>query len=324
MASQPIIPFSELVYRQPKPKVSFAVIAGEGAQAVDTAVKALPAATQNATLDDLAWRDMTEHLIATAEKLLSPRMYAAFLRWGEAASHFSTRYETDEEGNSRCDANSDAVRALAATSSLNAHDFALKSFVSHLEHGDCGAFGHLSEIAFEDNYLTTQLAWGVVADLTWQSPVVRELDQLASKARRLSAPELLAIDPVIGSEITRAFSFARGANSVSQHLSANRVHTSWLRERNALIERLNDEYVDSDDDNEQTSELRLLSQLDKRILNTPANDKDALFTQLVLAAQIVAEGHVPDEEVGRTLVRRSIALCGEGYLWSAGASEHVA
>jgi hypothetical protein len=216
MASQPIISFSEPVYRQPKPKVSFAVIAGEGAQAVDSAVKALPAATQGATLDDLAWRGMADHLIATAEKLLSPRMYAAFLRWGEAATHLSTRYETDEEGNARCIASGIGVRGVADAPASNFHDLALKSYLLCLEEADAPAFGPYQGTEEPTRNLIDRLSHGIASDLPWQSPLIAMIDELAQRAWSSSIIDQLAIDPAIGSQITAAFSHARGVNSAAR------------------------------------------------------------------------------------------------------------
>lgn len=218
MASQPIISFSEPVYRQPKPRVSFAVIAGEGAQAVDTAVKALPAETQAATLDDLAWRDMTAHLIATAEKLLSPRMYAAFLRWGEGASNFSTRY-TDEEADARCDANSHGVRCVVDAPAANIHDVMLKVYLASIEAGDFGAFSALSDAQWQQ-YLVDQTARGAGTEALWFSPLTSMIDELAAKAWRASGAAIaVAIEPAIGNQITAAFSYARGVNSAARGVS---------------------------------------------------------------------------------------------------------
>lgn len=210
MASQPIISFSEPVYRQPKTKVSFAVIAGQGAQAADAAVKTLPPEKQAATLDDLAWRGMTEHLIATAEKLLSPRMYAAFLRWGETASYSSTQCNSDEEGLARCKATSAAVRAVANAPVVNVQDLLFKTFLLSLEVGDCPAFGSVNGGSW-DTYLVDDVARGSAGDVLWHSPIASLIDELADKAWKASGPT--ALDTSIGRQITAAFSYARGVNS---------------------------------------------------------------------------------------------------------------
>ena len=317
MASQPIISFSEPAYRQPKPKVSFAVIAGQGAQATDAAVKMLPAETQAATLDELAWRGMTEHLIATAEKLLSPRMYAAFLRWGEAASHFSTAYETDEEGDARCVANSEAVRALAATSSANVHDLLLKVHLTSLETGDCGAFGYLEQAAFDGHYLTERLSRGSADDVLWLASIPPLINELASKARQASPPDLRAIDPAIGSQITSAFSHARMLNAASRGELAFGPHERWLRERNEVIGLLNAPDADESQEEELCAKL---NQLDSCIFETPAESRAAMFAQLILAVQIFAEGHQISEEAAKGLVGRSEQLFGVGTLAGTGVA----
>jgi hypothetical protein len=324
MASQPIISFSEPVYRQYKPTVSFAVIAGEGAQAVNTAVKTLPAHTQAATLDDLAWRDMTANVIALGQKLLSPRMYAAFLRWGEAASHFSTRYETDEEGDARCAANGEAVRSLAATSAANTHDLLLKVYLSSLEAGDCGAFGFLEQATFDSQYLTDRLAHGSADDVVWHSPLPAQLDDLASRARRASPPGLLAIAPEIGGQITAAFADARVQRGNENRFDpAESEHVSWLRQRNDMVGLINGADAKVVD---EEAFFEKLHQLERQFDETPAPDATGLFAQLLFAVQIVAEGHELDEGMARKLVQHSIEITGLGYLWSPPAisSEPVA
>lgn len=459
MASQPIISFSEPVYHQPKPKVSFAVIAGQGAQAADAAVKALPAEAQSATLDDLAWRGMTEHLIATAEKLLSPRMYAAFLRWGEAASHLSSHYDDDKDGNARCDANGDAVHSLAETVSANVHDLLLKAYLSSLEAADLGAFSSLYRVGPNGNYLIDCLARGSAEDISSFSPLPAQIDDLAAKAWKASRPADLAIDARIGAQITAAFSFARGINSAgsepavttdlpdagdpsagnelmarwekdhTDYLSAHQrrasyecevfkpaaptiddpiqlryddlvraesealfrlltsvapgsselaiklelirehdayelsgfsrvaqqlafdsrrfaqggalfrsaatvqlgdhravsEHSVWLRKRNEMVAFVNALPADLSESDEDAL-FKELHQLEKQIEGTPPRDLSGLFTQLLFAVQIVAEGHELNEETAQALVRTSIAISGEGYFWadSANAAEQVA
>src|SRR5689334_18579603 len=78
--------------------VRVAFIAGPAVQATAKALDTLPEAVRESTLDELMLGSMVEMLLGAARETLSPRMYTAFLRWGETASHLCTFYHTDEEG----------------------------------------------------------------------------------------------------------------------------------------------------------------------------------------------------------------------------------
>jgi len=161
-------------------------------------------------------QSMTCALIEKAQELLSPRMYAAFLRWGEAASYLSTLFKTDEDGAKRCQRAAAAGRALGEVSAEHMHDVIIKTLVVGLEAADCSAFGPFAnvepngELGCEETLLR-----GLSADLDWVSPLPALFNELSVTAWDLSNAKS-AFSVPIGSAITKPFSFARGLDSVER------------------------------------------------------------------------------------------------------------
>ncbi|MEG3165561.1 hypothetical protein U1701_13245 [Sphingomonas sp. PB2P19] len=218
------IDFTSTTALTPRPNIRVAFIAGEAAVAVSDAMAKLPAETPNATLDELAIhasvdveliQSMTCSLIEKARELLCPRMYTAFLRWGETASHASSFYESDEEGAIRCKASELALRAVAAAPTENAHDMMFRALLAGIEAADCSGFGPFEIESAENGFPLEALAKGLSADLSSFCPIAGLLGELSTRAWALSKSKG-AFSLPIGGAITSAFSFARGEDSTDR------------------------------------------------------------------------------------------------------------
>lgn len=206
----------------PRPNIRVAFIAGEATTAVHNAMAKLPADVRDGTLGDLVWdqgvaasadvtliQSMTCSLIETARELLSPCMYTAFLRWGETAAHLSSFYERDEEGEVRCRASGDALRAVAAIPAENAHDMMFRAMLTGLEAADCSCFGPFAVETSDHVYPLEVLSKSLGTDLSLLSPIADEFEQLSKRAWALSSSKS-SFSVSVGGAITSAFSFARG------------------------------------------------------------------------------------------------------------------
>jgi hypothetical protein len=214
MASQPIFaPYTPLRHAAPKPNIRIAYIAGDASIAMHRGMAPVPAAKRESTLEELAIAGLTDELIAAAAELLSPAMYAAFLRWGETASHLSTRYETDEEGLARCAATADAVAGISNLAASNIHDVTLKSRMINSHAGYCPSFGP-TDGDQADGAILRGLIDSVGNDLRGMSPLIALLDDLTTLAWSSSGDHAVALTPAIGAIITGAFSRARGELSL--------------------------------------------------------------------------------------------------------------
>jgi hypothetical protein len=212
-----------------RPHIRVAFVAAEAASAIHDAMAKLPADTRNGTLEDLVWdqgvaaaedvtliQSMTCALIEKAQELLSPRMYSAFLRWGEAASYLSTIFETDADGDVRCERNAAAGRVLGEVSAVHVHDVIIKMYIVGIETADCSAFGPFADVKSNDQFGCEQtLLRGLSADLDWVSPLPALLNELSIRAWHLSKSNS-AFSLPIGSAITETFSFARGLDSAER------------------------------------------------------------------------------------------------------------
>lgn len=192
----------------PKPNIRIAYIAGDAATAIHRGMASFTEAKRESTLEELAIAGLTGELIAAGRELLSPAMYAAFLRWGEAASHFVTRYETDEEADVRCEAASEASNRLAAIPAENIHDMLLKTRMLNSIEADCSDFGSMRRTQRLDPSVS-KLAIAINSDLELMSPVTALIEQVATLAWENSPSELMAIAPDLGGIITSAFAAAR-------------------------------------------------------------------------------------------------------------------
>ncbi len=210
MASQPIFaPYTPLRSAAPKPNIRIAYIAGDAAIAIHRGMATKPAAVRESTLEELAIAGLTDELIAAGRELLSPAMYAAFLRWGETPSHACAFYDTDEEGLLRCKAVYDAVAAIADLAATNIHDVVFKAHLINVEAGDCPDFGPVNGNAADGSKLPG-LIDSVSNDLRTLSPVIALLDDLATLAWASSGEKALSLTVPIGTIITNAFRAARG------------------------------------------------------------------------------------------------------------------
>jgi hypothetical protein len=209
------------------PTVRVAYIAGPAVQAADRFMAAQPEGVPERTLEELHVIGLTEGLIATAKELLSPPMYTAFLQWGEAASHFVTRWEDDEEGDVRCEADAHALRAVAGLTAVNMHDLLFKAYLANLEAADCPSFGPFNRSRGEmTGHAVGILLGGLSDDFGRFAPLPALIDDLSSTAWRYSDPKLKAFSVPIGSAITSRFSYARGLDSVEREGRINPVEFS--------------------------------------------------------------------------------------------------
>lgn len=211
MASQPTFaPYMPLRHAAPKPNIRIAYIAGDASVAIHRGMAAEPAAKRESTLEELAIAGLTDELIAAGRDLLSPAMYAAFLRWGEVASHFSTEHQGDEEGTRRCKLTSNALSAITAITPANQHDMALKMYLTSIEAADCAAFSALSLADKAMGNIAPDLIESLARDLPMQSPVIACLEDLGKLAWTASGDPAFSLSLPIGAIITSAFSAARG------------------------------------------------------------------------------------------------------------------
>lgn len=210
MASQPIFAsYTPLRNAAAKPNIRIAYIAGDASIAIHRGMATKPAAVRESTLEELAIAGLAEELIAAGRKLLSPAMYAAFLRWGETASHACAFYETDEEGLARCRAVADAVTAVTDLAAGNIHDVVFKAHLINVQAADCADFEPVNGENAEGGKLSG-LIDSISNDLRTLSPVIALLDDLTTLAWASSGVKPLALTIPIGALITGAFSAARG------------------------------------------------------------------------------------------------------------------
>ncbi|WP_271300665.1 hypothetical protein [Sphingomonas sp. CV7422] len=211
MASQPTFaPYMPLRHAAPKPNIRIAYIAGDASIAIQRGMAAEPAAKRESTLEELAIAGLAGELIAAGRELLSPSMYAAFLRWGEVSSHFSTDHQGDEEGTRRCTLTSNALSAVTAITPGNKHDMALKMYLASMEAADCAAFSALSMADAAMANIAPDLIESLARDLPAQSPVIACLEELGKLAWTASGNPAFSLSLPIGTIITSAFRAARG------------------------------------------------------------------------------------------------------------------
>lgn len=257
--------------------------------AVRKALDQLPEEVREGTLEEIAVREKTRELIATAKALLSPEFYEAFLRWGEAASHFSSAYDTDEEGHARCEANSDAVANLTASPVSNKHDQAVLGYLAALELADRCCFGPLLKDP-DPQYLTDKFALSVVAS----SPVAEHIEELSNLLWSHSSPT--SWNANLGAIVTEAFSSARGELSAELAAAPAPFARDLLDQRNAALAELNRIAGHSGEETPEEQELwATLRAAEDSIFNAPATP-DAVFAKFMLAAHLSTEGHELVEE----------------------------
>lgn len=172
------------------------------------ALDQLPAEVRDGTLEEIALREKTRELIATARRLLSTEWYPLFLQWGEAAARFTTRHESDEAGSALCAENARNVQALQGTRPQNTHDAAFKSYVAAVELTDEGSFGPLVE---GHEFLAEIASSGIVED----SPINGLLVEVGAAAWR-SDPKHFAWASQVGEVVVRAFQDAQWDRLVSE------------------------------------------------------------------------------------------------------------
>jgi hypothetical protein len=212
----------------PRPNIRFAFIAGEATTAVHDAMAKLPANTRDGTLEDLVRNQgvadsadikliqgMTCSLIETARDLLSPAMYTAFLRWGEAASHACALYTSDDDGDARCAATSTALSLVSDVDAENVHDLLFGMLLTCIETVEAPAFGPFDRKYGEFDVNGGELLAGLSRDLRNFSPVPDLVNELSAKAWELSKSRL-ALSIEIGHAVTSVFSFARGEDCVER------------------------------------------------------------------------------------------------------------
>ncbi|MFV0922760.1 hypothetical protein ACR720_04640 [Sphingomonas parapaucimobilis] len=213
MATLPIDPtFARQAPYTPKSNIRVVFLPGPAQTAMAGELAKLPAETQEATLEELEVAGRAEEMIAAAEKLLSRPMYAAFLNWAEAAARFNTRYESDEEGNKLCVANTAAARTLTEVPSANIHDVLLKTRLLAIELAETPDFGSMIPEGDEGSYSNRQFTT-LSHDYGTISPVMAAFEKLGTLVWQLSGPTARAIAPSIGRIVVDALQAARERNA---------------------------------------------------------------------------------------------------------------
>lgn len=201
----------------PKPNIRIAYIAGDAATAIHRGMASFTETKRESTLEELAIAGLTDELIAAGRELLSPAMYAAFLRWGETASHACAFYETDEEGFARCAAVVDAVAAVTDLAAGNIHDVVFKAHLINIEAGDCADFGPVNGDA-ADGAKLPGLIDSVSNDFRTLSPVIALLVDLTTLAWASSGMKALSLTvPVARSSLAHSASHAANSTSPFRH-----------------------------------------------------------------------------------------------------------
>lgn len=154
-------------------------------------------------------QSMTCSLIDTARDVLSPAMYAAFLRWGETASHACSFYASDGDGDARCAAAAEARSLISDVNAENVHDLLFVTLLTCIETADAPSFGPFDRKYGEFDVNGSDLLAGLSRDLRKFSPIPEMVNELSARAWDVSKSRM-AISTEIGRAITSAFSFARG------------------------------------------------------------------------------------------------------------------
>jgi hypothetical protein len=154
-------------------------------------------------------KSMTCSLIDTARDVLSPAMYAAFLCWGEAASHACSFYTSDDDGDARCAATAEARSLVSDVDAENVHDLLFMTLLTCIETADAPSFGPFDRKYGEFDVNGGELLSGLSRDLRKFSPIPDMVNELSARAWDVSKSRM-AIATEIGRAITSAFSFARG------------------------------------------------------------------------------------------------------------------
>ncbi|MES3100061.1 hypothetical protein [Sphingomonas faeni] len=167
-------------------------------------------------------QNMTCSLIDTARGVLSPAMYAAFLYWGETASHACSFYSSDDDGDARCAAAAKARSLVSDVDAENVHDLLFMTLLTCIETADAPSFGPFDRKYGEFDVNGGELLSGLSRDLRKFSPIPDMVNELSAQAWNLSKSRM-AISTEIGRAITSAFSFARGENIAGVSLAEQGV-----------------------------------------------------------------------------------------------------
>ena len=158
-------------------------------------------------------------------------MYTAFLRWGEAASHASSFYESDEEGGIRSASAAEARAAVSRIAAENLHDMAFVMLLAGIETADAPTFGPLNRCFADFDVNGGDLLRRICLDLRKFSPIPDLVNEVSARAWKASKSKS-AISADIGLAITSSFSFARGedvpATGINGHGCAfGRLQREW-------------------------------------------------------------------------------------------------
>lgn len=278
MATQPLYqPYTPPPAAPSRTSISVAFSGGVATAAVERRLAEMPAATREATLDEMVIADATSRTITLARALLSPDMFAAFITWGAAAAQMNSvgDHDGDDGGQTH-----EAIRAAAGIDARNEHDIMFKAWLLNVEATDGPVFGTV--VADPEDTTTLHLiAVALNADLIRRSPLVASLEALSHQARERSALRW-GFSQEIGAAMVAAFVAAEVDKAAAA--SESTVRTSWTKalERYQLAQATSDVTECGSPVADQMVE-RSCDAMDDLIARTRAPDVQAIALKVALA-----------------------------------------
>lgn len=264
----------------PSADIKIARLAGLSQQA---AISTVPAEDARKTLDLLALKDRVEALIQMARGSLSAAMLPAFLNWGETTARFCTRWASDEEGNELCEATAQSVREIASIRPTTIGDLMFKIYLLGVEQADAMNFGPFErDYRPEDTYTVHYLVDGMAADLPLFSPLVVQLNEIASLAKSASKRNMNWPNSV-GRTIAEAFKSAAEAQANANSPSDFQSALAEYRRLKAISDA-----IPVGGDGEDAAVDAYCTAMD-RVLGMPAQNAGDLTAKIELAAERFSE-----------------------------------
>lgn len=323
MATQPLYQSHNPSVRFPvKPNIRVVFSVGDAAVAVRSALAELSPAVRNATLDEIAIAEQAAAAIRHAHRSLSPQCFAAFLKWGAAASALATTCASDEESSRLLDILLDAMADLGRTRSGNLADLVFKTYVLALEATGSSCLGPMRETNRDEDCLVERFAYEVYLDIRNLDALPGMLDRLGAAGWSLSG-STVAYKGSIGDAITGAFmrAIADADDVDAGYLNAD-PHTAWLAERNNAQAIINTSSEQELSDEAAEVLLDQVTELDARIVNAPAVTNDGVIAKLALVTQLGVEGSEVNPDWIASVLANTIRVTGMGSLSAAIDEQH--
>jgi len=197
-------------------RVHVAFDASASGRAIATAAAATPIAVRNATLDELALRDLVNAAIAAAAVGLSPAMFDAFLDWGAGAVDCVTKRDDEDDlaADDRLIALGKVLRGIWGIKVETPEEAAFVAWLSFVETGETKQAGPVRPITDDDACRSDRAAAAGAAGLEAGSPLVSRLQALGRAADALAAHDRDDWPSAVGILIRDAFLHASRTRAV--------------------------------------------------------------------------------------------------------------